>query len=398
MITMPRPQALDARTSRPNQPRVDWWLLGAAVLLLCFGLVMVSSASMTVGDRLVGSPFFYVYRHLFAMLLGVVSGLLMFRVPMEQWQKAGPLLVFLGMLLLLMLLVPGIGKTVNGATRWIPLGVFNLQSSEFMKLFMVLYMAGYLVRRQDEVARSFWGFAKPMLLLIITSSLILLQPDFGTTVVLFATAIGMLFLGGVVLYQFATLILFAGVAGWALIYFSPYRWQRMTTYLNPWDDPFNTDFQLSQALIAFGRGEISGVGLGNGIQKQFYLPEAHTDFIMAVVGEEFGLIGTLGVILLFVFITWRAFQIGVKAEAVGQRFSTYTAYGLGLWVGMQAFINIGVNVGMLPTKGLTLPFMSYGGNSIIVACMAIALLLRIDSESRLMVTKSGKRRRSWSLM
>ncbi|MCU7946944.1 MAG: putative lipid II flippase FtsW [Candidatus Thiodiazotropha sp. (ex Cardiolucina cf. quadrata)] len=398
MITMPRPQALDARTSRPNQPRVDWWLLGAAVLLLCFGLVMVSSASMTVGDRLVGSPFFYVYRHLFAMLLGVVSGLLMFRVPMEQWQKAGPLLVFLGMLLLLMLLVPGIGKTVNGATRWIPLGVFNLQSSEFMKLFMVLYMAGYLIRRQDEVARSFWGFAKPMLLLIITSALILLQPDFGTTVVLFATAIGMLFLGGVVLYQFATLILFAGVAGWALIYFSPYRWQRMTTYLNPWDDPFNTDFQLSQALIAFGRGEISGVGLGNGIQKQFYLPEAHTDFIMAVVGEEFGLIGTLGVILLFVFITWRAFQIGVKAEAVGQRFSSYTAYGLGLWVGMQAFINIGVNVGMLPTKGLTLPFMSYGGNSIIVVCMVIALLLRIDSESRLMVTKSGKRRRSWSLM
>ncbi|MCU7814378.1 MAG: putative lipid II flippase FtsW [Candidatus Thiodiazotropha sp. (ex Lucinoma kastoroae)] len=398
MITMPRPQALDARTSRPNQPRVDWWLLGAAVLLLCFGLVMVSSASMTVGDRLAGSPFFYVYRHLFAMLLGVVSGLLMFRVPMEQWQKMGPLLVFIGMLLLLMLLVPGIGKTVNGATRWIPLGVFNLQSSEFMKLFMVLYMAGYLVRRQDEVAHSFWGFAKPMLLLIITSSLILLQPDFGTTVVLFATAIGMLFLGGVVLYQFATLILFAGVAGWALIYFSPYRWQRMTTYLNPWDDPFNTDFQLSQALIAFGRGEISGVGLGNGIQKQFYLPEAHTDFIMAVVGEEFGLIGTLGVILLFVFITWRAFQIGVKAEAVGQRFSTYTAYGLGLWVGMQAFINIGVNVGMLPTKGLTLPFMSYGGNSIIVVCMVIALLLRIDSESRLMVTKSGKRRRSWSLM
>ncbi|MCU7880578.1 MAG: putative lipid II flippase FtsW [Candidatus Thiodiazotropha sp. (ex Lucinoma aequizonata)] len=398
MITMSRPQALDARASRPNQPCVDWWLLGAAVLLLCFGLVMVSSASMTVGDRLAGSPFFYVYRHLFAMLLGVVSGLLMFRVPMEQWQKVGSLLVFLGILLLLMLLVPGIGKTVNGATRWIPLGVFNLQSSEFMKLFMVLYMAGYLVRRRDEVARSFWGFAKPMLLLIITSSLILLQPDFGTTVVLFATVIGMLFLGGVVLYQFATLILFSGVAGWALIYFSPYRWQRVTTYLNPWDDPFNTDFQLSQALIAFGRGEISGVGLGNGIQKQFYLPEAHTDFIMAVVGEEFGLIGTLGVILLFVFITWRAFQIGVKAEAVGQRFSTYTAYGLGLWVGMQAFINIGVNVGMLPTKGLTLPFMSYGGNSIIVVCMMIALLLRIDSESRLMVTKSGKRRRSWSLM
>ncbi|MBW9264646.1 MAG: putative lipid II flippase FtsW [Candidatus Thiodiazotropha sp. (ex. Lucinisca nassula)] len=400
MNTLVRPQAHDARARRNPvvQPIFDWWLLGAAAMLLCFGLVMVSSASMTVGDRLGGSPFFYVYRHLFAVFLGLLSAYLVFQIAMIQWQKAGPLLVFLGLCLLMLLLVPGIGKSVNGATRWIPLGGFNLQSSEFMKLFMVLYIAGYLVRRQDEVARSFWGFAKPMLLLIITSSLILLQPDFGTTVVLFATATGMLFLGGVVLYQFATLLVFAGVAGWALIYFSPYRWQRMTTYLNPWDDPFNTDFQLSQALIAFGRGEISGVGLGNGIQKQFYLPEAHTDFIMAVVGEEFGLLGTAGVIFLFAFITWRAFQIGVKAEQAGQRFSSYTAYGLGLWIGMQAFINIGVNVGLLPTKGLTLPFMSYGGNSIIVACMMIAMLLRIDFESRQKGGKSKHRRRSWSLM
>ncbi|MCU7812870.1 MAG: putative lipid II flippase FtsW, partial [Candidatus Thiodiazotropha sp. (ex Notomyrtea botanica)] len=358
----------------------------------------VSSASMTVCDRLAGDPFFYIYRHLFAMSLGVASAVLFFQVPMVQWQKAGPLLVFFGMLLLMLLLVPGVGKTVNGATRWIPLGIFNLQSSEFMKLFMVLYIAGYLVRRQDEVARSFWGFAKPMLLLVITSSLILMQPDFGTTVVLFATALGMLFLGGVVLYQFSTLIFVSGIAGWALIYFSPYRWQRMTTFLNPWDDPFNTDFQLSQALIAFGRGEVSGVGLGSGIQKQFYLPEAHTDFIMAVVGEEFGLIGTLSVIFLFAFITWRAFQIGVRAEERGERFSAYTAYGLGLWLGLQAFINIGVNVGMLPTKGLTLPFMSYGSNSIIVVCMVMALLFRIDYESRQSGHAKSKGGRSWSLM
>ncbi|MCU7827860.1 MAG: putative lipid II flippase FtsW [Candidatus Thiodiazotropha sp. (ex Myrtea sp. 'scaly one' KF741663)] len=396
---MTRPQATDARsTERPMPALIDWWLLGAVVLLLCFGLVMVSSASMTVGDRLAGDPFFYIYRHLFAVGLGVACAVLFFQAPMAQWQKAGPLLVFFGMLLLMLLLVPGVGKTVNGATRWIPLGIFNLQSSEFMKLFMVLYIAGYLVRRQDEVARSFWGFAKPMLLLVITSSLILMQPDFGTTVVLFATALGMLFLGGVVLYQFATLILVSGVAGWALIYFSPYRWQRMTTFLNPWDDPFNTDFQLSQALIAFGRGEISGVGLGSGIQKQFYLPEAHTDFIMAVVGEEFGLIGTLSVIFLFAFITWRAFQIGVRAEERGERFSAYTAYGLGLWLGLQAFINIGVNVGMLPTKGLTLPFMSYGSNSIIVVCMVMALLFRIDYESRQSGHAKSKGGRSWSLM
>lgn len=399
MNTMTRPQATDARsTERPMPALIDWWLLGAVVLLLCFGLVMVSSASMTVGDRLAGDPFFYIYRHLFAMGLGVASAVLFFQASMVQWQKVGPLLVFFGMLLLMLLLVPGVGKTVNGATRWIPLGIFNLQSSEFMKLFMVLYIAGYLVRRQDEVARSFWGFAKPMLLLVITSSLILMQPDFGTTVVLFATALGMLFLGGVVLYQFATLILVSGVAGWALIYFSPYRWQRMTTFLNPWDDPFNTDFQLSQALIAFGRGEISGVGLGSGIQKQFYLPEAHTDFIMAVVGEEFGLIGTLSVIFLFAFITWRAFQIGVRAEERGERFSAYTAYGLGLWLGLQAFINIGVNVGMLPTKGLTLPFMSYGSNSIIVVCMVMALLFRIDYESRQSGHAKSKGGRSWSLM
>ncbi|MCG7992898.1 MAG: putative lipid II flippase FtsW [Candidatus Thiodiazotropha lotti] len=394
----PRPQAMDARAAKPLEPTIDWWLLGASVLLLGFGLVMVASSSMTVGDRLAGSPFFYVYRHLFAMFLGLIGAALFFGIPMEQWRKAGPMLVFLGMFLLLIVLIPGVGKTVNGATRWVPLGVFNLQSSEFMKLFMVLYIAGYLVRRQDEVARSFWGFAKPMLLLIITSAMILLQPDFGTTVVLFATALGMLFLGGVVLYQFVTLILFSMVAGFALIFFTPYRWQRFTTFLNPWDDPFNTDFQLSQALIAFGRGEFTGVGLGNGIQKQFYLPEAHTDFIMAVVGEEFGLLGTLGIILLFAFITWRAFQIGVRAEAAGHRFSTYTAYGLGLWLGMQAFINIGVNVGMLPTKGLTLPFMSYGGNSIIVVCLMIALLLRIDYESRKSPDRDKKGRRSWSLM
>jgi cell division protein FtsW len=398
MSIMARPQATDARNKRPAQAVIDGWLFAAAVLLLCFGLVIVSSASMTVGDRLTGDPFFYVYRHLFAMGLGVVGALVVFQAPMARWRKAGPALVFFGLLLLAALLLPGLGKTVNGATRWIPLGFFNLQSSEFMKLFMVLYIAGYLVRRQDEVARSFWGFAKPMLLLVLTSSLILLQPDFGTTAVLFATALGMLFLGGVVLYQFAVLIGLAGSAAWALVYFSAYRWQRMTTFLNPWDDPFNTDFQLSQALIAFGRGEITGVGLGNGIQKQFYLPEAHTDFIMAVVGEEFGLVGTLGVILLFAFITWRAFQIGARAQARDERFSAYTAYGLGLWIGLQAFINIGVNVGMLPTKGLTLPFMSYGGNSIIVVCLVMALLLRIDYENRQSTAADPKGGRLWSLM
>jgi cell division protein FtsW len=395
-----RLQASSGRSTRGNGLfPLDYWLLGAALTLLCFGLLMVASASMTVSDRLTGSPFFYIQRHLFAMLLGLTAAFLMFRLSMQQWQHWGPLLVFVGFILLFMLLIPGIGKTVNGATRWIPLGVFNLQGSEFMKLFMVLYIAGYLVRRQDEVTQSFWGFAKPMLLLVVASYLILLEPDFGTTVVMFATAVGMLFLGGVVLYQFAILIGLAGIAGGLLVFFSPYRWERVTTFLNPWDDPYNTDFQLSQALIAFGRGEFSGVGLGNGIQKQFYLPEAHTDFIMAVVGEEFGLLGTLGVILLFAFIVWRAFQIGARAEQREERFSAYVAYGLGLWLAMQTFINIGVNVGMLPTKGLTLPFMSYGGNSIIVACLGIALLLRIDHEGRVSNTPEKKTGgRKWSFV
>ena len=397
MTTVARPQAVTGRVAAEDiLPRMDYWLLGAALLLLGFGLIMVSSASMAESDRMTGSPFFYLYRHLFAIGLGLAGAAILFHVPMQQWNRLGPVLLFIGMVMLLLVLIPGVGKTVNGATRWIPLGIFNLQGSEFMKLFVVLYVAGYLVRRQDEVTQSFWGFVKPMLLLVLASALILRQPDFGTTVVLFATAVGMLFLGGVVLYQFAILSGMATLAGGLLIYLEPYRAQRMATFLNPWDDPFNTDYQLSQALIAFGRGEVTGVGLGNGIQKQFYLPEAHTDFIMAVVGEEFGLIGTLGVILLFAFMTWRAFRIGARAELLGRRFSAYVAYGLGFWVGIQSFINIGVNVGMLPTKGLTLPFMSYGSNSIIVACLVVSLLLRIDYEMRRLPSGKTQGGHRWS--
>lgn len=399
MNAIAKPQAISGGSSISDElPGMDYWLLGAALGLLCFGLVMVASASMTVSDRMTGAPFFYLYRHFFAIGLGLAAALIFFSVPMQQWERLGPVLLFLGMVILILVLVPGVGKKVNGATRWIPLGIFNLQGSEFVKLFVVLYVAGYLVRRRDEVAQTFWGFAKPMLLLVLACALILKQPDFGTTVVLFVTAVGMLFLGGVVLYQFAILSGMAAIAGGLLIYLEPYRLQRLVTFLNPWDDPYDTDFQLSQALIAFGRGEVTGVGLGNGIQKQFYLPEAHTDFIMAVVGEEFGLIGTLGVIMLFAFITWRAFQIGATAESQDKRFSAYVAYGLGLGLALQAIINIGVNVGMLPTKGLTLPLMSYGSNSIIVACLTIALLLRIDYESRQQGAKAKPGGRSWSLV
>jgi len=372
----------EATHPQSTLPEFDYWLIGMAVALLSFGVIMVASASLHVGDRLVGNPFYHLTRHGLAVGLGLVGALAISQVPTEQWERAGTALYFVGLLLLLLVLIPGVGREANGAVRWIPIGPFNLQSSEFMKLFLVVYMAGYLVRRQLEVAHSIWGFAKPMILLVMAAALIMQQPDFGTTAVLLATAMGMLFLGGVALWQFAVLLVSAGVVLAGLVIWSPYRLQRVTSFLNPWADVNDSGYQLAQALIAFGRGEWLGVGLGNGIQKQFYLPEAHTDFLMAVVGEEFGLLGTLTVVALFSLIVWRAFCIGAAAEAIERRFSAYVAYGFGLWVGMQAFINIGVNIGLLPTKGLTLPLMSYGGNSIIVACIVIGMLARIDYETR----------------
>ncbi len=367
-----KPQAL---------PQVDYWLLVPALALLAFGFVMVSSASLPAGDRIAGNPLHFPLRHAIAIGLGLAAALLVTQVPMAQWERSGTWLYFIGLLLLLLVLVPGLGRTVNGATRWIPIGPFSLQSSEMMKLFMVIYISGYLVRRQAQMA-SFWGFARPMILLVVACFLIMLQPDFGTTAVLLATALGLLFMGGVAAWQFTLLLGLAASALAGLVIFSPYRLQRITTFIDPWADPYDSGFQLTQALIAFGRGEWAGVGLGNGIQKQFYLPEAHTDFLMAVIGEEFGFVGTLVVIVMFALITWRAFQIGGAAERLERRFCAYVAYGFGLWIGMQAFINIGVNMGLLPTKGLTLPLMSYGGNSIIVACVVIAMLLRIDWENR----------------
>jgi len=359
-------------------PALDYWVIFAAIALLGLGLVMVASATLhRIGD----APFFYLNRHLIALLLGLISAVVVFFIPVKYWQKSGAILFLLGLALLLLVLIPGLGREANGATRWIPIGSFNLQSSEFMKLFLVVYLAGYLVRRQQEVASSVWGFLKPMMLLLLASGLIMLQPDFGTTAVLLVTAMGMLFLGGVPLWQFGILVSLAGSAMVGLVLFSSYRLQRVTTFLDPWADVEGGGYQLAQALIAFGRGEWLGVGLGSGIQKQFYLPEAHTDFLMAVIGEELGLAGTLVVIFLFAFIVVRAFSMAARAERSGYRFASFVAQGLGLWLGMQAFINIGVNVGLLPTKGLTLPLMSYGGNSIIVACTIVAMLVRIDYEN-----------------
>jgi cell division protein FtsW len=364
-----------------RMPGVDGMLLAAVLVLLGFGIVMVASASMHLGERN-GDIMRYVNRHLFAMVLGLLAGWLVYLTPTGWWHKSSTALYFLGLGLLGLVFVPGLGREANGALRWVAAGPLSLQTSEFMKIFVVLYMSGYLVRRQLEVATSVWGFVKPIILLIIACSLLMLQPDFGTTAVLLMTAFGMLFLGGAPLWQFAALLSMAISALLALIWVSPYRLERVTSFLNPWEHAQDSGYQLSQALIAFGRGEWTGVGLGNGIQKQFYLPEAHTDFVMAVIGEEFGLVGTLLVICMFGVIVWRSYAIGVRAESRGDRYAAYVAYGLGLWIGMQAFVNVGVNVGLLPTKGLTLPFLSYGSNSLIVCCIAVAMLMRICRENR----------------
>ncbi|MCB1723298.1 MAG: putative lipid II flippase FtsW [Chromatiaceae bacterium] len=364
-----------------SMPGMDGVLVAAVTVLIAFGVVMVASASMHVGES-GGDSLHYVNRHLAALAIGVVFGWLVFRTPTHWWQRWSTVLYFVGFALLLLVFVPGLGREANGALRWVAAGPFSLQTSEFMKVFIVLYMAGYLVRRQVEVAYSVWGFVKPILLLVLACAALMMQPDFGTTTVLLMTAFGMLFLGGAPLWQFASLLTAAIGALVALVWISPYRLARVTSFLDPWEHARDSGYQLTLALIAFGRGEWTGVGLGNGIQKQFYLPAAHTDFVMAVIGEEFGLLGTLLVIGMFGLIVWRAYAIGIAAELRGDRFAAYVAYGIGLWLGMQAFVNIGVNVGLLPTKGLTLPFLSYGSNSLIVCCMAIGMLLRVRYENR----------------
>lgn len=368
-----------------EMPRLDYPLLAVALALLLIGVVMVGSATM---HRFAAEPYFFVYRHLFAVLLGLAAGAVVMRIPIDRWERWIPLLYILGIVLLVLVLLPGVGRTVNGAQRWISFGGFNLQSSEFMKLFVMLYLAGYLNRKHLEVTTGMWGFIKPLLPVLLAAALIMLEPDMGTTVVLLFIAFGMLFLGGVPIRQYLVLFVVAIVSLGVLVIVEPYRMKRVTSFMDPFADPLNSGYQLSNALIAFGRGEWSGVGLGEGVQKLFYLPEAHNDFLIAVIGEEFGLLGTVSIILLFAFISWRAFRIGAMAEKKNKRFALYIAYGSGLWMGFQAFINIGVNLGLLPTKGLTLPLMSYGGNSIIVACLVIAMLQRIHLE---VVPKERKR-------
>ena len=364
-----------------DSARIDLPLLLAVVAIVCLGLVMVESASVSVAARGLGNPFYFFERQSIYVVLGLAAALVVYRMPLVIWQRSGMSLMLMAWFMLVLVLVPHVGHSVNGSTRWIGAGPINIQVSEPAKLFIAIYLAGYLVRRNDEVRSSLRGFAKPMLVMMVAAALLLKEPDYGSAVVLFAIGLGMLFLAGARLSQFGLFLLLTLAAVAVLAVSSPYRVARLTSFINPWADPYNGGFQLTQSLIAIGSGSWFGVGLGDSIQKLFYLPEAHTDFLFAVLAEELGLLGVAVVILLYAVLVLRGFRIGMRAMAAAQPFAGYLAYGISIWFGLQAFINIGVNMGLLPTKGLTLPLMSYGGSSMVVNCAALGFLQRIHRES-----------------
>ncbi|MCB1877573.1 MAG: putative lipid II flippase FtsW [Chromatiales bacterium] len=376
-IPVPREQE---RQIKPRAAGPDLTLLLAALALLALGLVMVASASLQWAEDRTGQAFYFANRQALFLLVGLIAGWLAWRTPTAVWEKQGPLLFLFGLVLLMLVLVPELGREVNGSKRWLPLGPFNLQPSELMKLFAVFYVADYLVRRGQEVRSGWQGFLKPLVLLVVAAMLLLAEPDFGATAVLLATVLGMMYIGGARLWQFGVLIGIAALLAVTLVLTTDYRLDRVLYFTDPWADPYNKGFQLIQALIAFGRGDWLGVGLGAGVQKLAYLPEAHTDFLFAVIGEELGAVGCLSVISLFSFLTWRALSLSERAHRLGRYYASFLACGLGLLIGMQAFLNLGVNLGLLPTKGLTLPLMSYGGSSLVVACIAVGVLLRVHDE------------------
>ena len=370
----------------------DLGLLWAAVLLLGVGLVMVYSASIAIAEQskfTSNQPTYFLVRHLIFLVAAGIAGAMVFQVPMRLWQQASPYLFLFGAALLVLVLIPGVGREVNGSRRWIPLVVANLQPSELMKLFVVLYAADYTVRKAAWMHSFKRGFLPMFAVMLFVGALLLREPDFGAFAVITAIAMGTLFLGGMNWRLFAGLaaLLVAGFV--VIIVTSPYRMQRILGFMDPWADPFGKGYQLSHALIAFGRGEVLGVGLGASVEKLFYLPEAHTDFLLAVIGEELGFVGVAVVIGLFTWLTLRAFAVGSQAAKLERYFPALVAQGIGIWLAVQAIINMGVNLGLLPTKGLTLPFLSFGGSGLLANCAALALLLRIDWESRQLMRGSG---------
>ncbi len=379
-------------SARQRRFSVDSVLLLAVCALVLLGLVMMTSASVAIADRQMHEPFYYLQRQSFGVMLGLLAALIAVSVPTQIWERLAFPLLLLAFFLLILVLIPGVGHEVNGSRRWLRIGGLGFQSSEAARVLLLTYLASYIVRRQVELKNELKGFLKPLGVLMGAAALLLLEPDFGAATVLMATGLGVLFLAGVKLRHFFALVALAG-SGMALIAVtSAYRLKRLTAFMDPWADPFNSGFQLTQSLIAIGRGEIFGVGLGASVQKLFYLPEAHTDFVFAVLAEELGLIGVLATLALFMLVVWRALQISRMAAEAGLAFQAYCAAGFGVWLGLQTFINVGVNLGLLPTKGLTLPLMSYGQSSLLVTLGWIGLLLRIHHEASLAGRLASPRR------
>jgi len=380
-----------------NSPRqqlaeIDHALLWSALLLLLCGLVMVYSASIATAEagRFTNyQPAYYLIRHAIFLCIGLVAGAVAFQLPLTAWQKYAPILFLVGVVMLAIVLIPGIGRDVNGARRWLPLGFANLQPSELMKLFAVLYAADYTIRKINVMHDLKQAFLPMFGAMALVGILLLKEPDFGAFVVIISIAMGILFLGGLKARMFALLIVGLLIAFAVMIIVSPYRRDRIFGFMDPWADAFGRGYQLSHSLIAFGRGELFGVGLGASVEKLFYLPEAHTDFLLAVIAEELGFVGVLTVIALFVVLVQRAFAIGRQCVQLDRLYQALVAMGIGIWMGVQSFINMGVNVGLLPTKGLTLPLMSFGGSGILANCVALAILLRVDWENRQLM-RGGK--------
>jgi cell division protein FtsW len=371
--------------TRPDAPEYDRVVVWISVCLLALGLVMVYSASIAIaeGSRSTGfEPRYFLLRHTLFVGIAVTLALIAFQVPMRLWQQAAPVLFVIGLVLLVLVLVPGIGREVNGSRRWISLYFINLQPSELVKVFVLLYAADYTVRKAAFMHSLRRGFMPMLCVMLLTGGLLLREPDFGAFAVITVIAVGILFLGGMNWRLFAGMFVMLVVGFLVLIWTSPYRMQRIVGFMDPWADPYGKGYQLSHALIAFGRGEWFGVGLGGSVEKLFYLPEAHTDFLLAVIAEELGFVGVALVIVLFSWLVMRAFAIGRRAAVLERYFASLVAQGVGLWIGMQAIINMGVNMGMLPTKGLTLPLLSFGGSALASTSIALAILLRVDWENR----------------
>ncbi len=361
-------------------PNLDPLLSLTGLALLLVGLVAISSASIEYADWHFQNPWFHAIRHVIYIALALMAATVTYLIPQDWWSRSGAALLLAALSLLILVLLPGIGKDVNGSQRWLPLGPFTLQPSEFAKLAMVVYLAGYLVRQAEAVRSSWQGFLRPMAVLGFVALLLMAEPDFGATVIVAGTALGMLFLAGARLLHFVTVLALSVGGLVALVLSAPYRVQRLTAYTDPWADPFGSGFQLIQSLIAFGRGEWLGVGLGNSVQKLFYLPEAHTDFVFSIWAEETGFVGASLVIGLFAALIGRILWVGRQANLAGQAFGAYLCFGVALVFSGQAFVNMGVSSGLLPTKGLTLPFISYGGTSLIVCCCMLAMVLRVQSD------------------